>query len=83
MVVIFDREQHKCDYFLNDYLAFSNQVHFFFFFFLAHSDFRKGHRVLYHSHKVTIFKISKLFFFFRSRAGVIKLDPGGPVCCRV
>ncbi len=27
MVVISDREQHKCDYFFNDYLAFSNQVH--------------------------------------------------------
>ncbi len=29
MAAIFDHEQHKCDYFLYDHLAFSNQVHDF------------------------------------------------------
>ncbi len=31
MAVIFDREQHKCDYFFYNHLAFSNQVHDLFF----------------------------------------------------
>ncbi len=30
MAVIFDHEQHKCDYIFYGHLAFSNQVHDFF-----------------------------------------------------
>ncbi len=53
MVVIFDYEQHQWNYF-PPHLAFSNQVHTFFF--CGHSDYHKSHQVSYHSDEVAIFR---------------------------
>ncbi len=72
MLVMFDHEQHKCDYFFffYNYLVFSNQVHDLFL--ASHRDCHKTHRVLYYSDEVAILSA---VIFLRSNRPILKETP--------
>ncbi len=63
MAVIFDREQHKCDYFFYVHLAFLNQVHNLFIFCGHIATAIKVTKFCYHYDEVVVLKIRTTFFF--------------------